>query len=346
MSQNVGETLGAILIGSCFAATLTGVVCTQTVYYFQSYPDDRPSTKLTVAVIWLLDFLHTIMVFSADWVWLIEHFDDLGFVNRIPWPLGVTVFLNAIITVIVHFFFAYKIYRLSKGNWLVVGPILVLAVTRLSLAIASCAEMLIYSTINEFVEKAAWVFTMGLLTSSILDVVITSSLIWYLDHARTGFMGMDRTVNRLCLYAVENGLLTSVTTVIALGCWLGMEHNLTSPAIYLILAKLYANSLLATLNSRKHIRECNRITCLSDRAQHAAVFGPTRGSTLKRSTGPVVAAQASEEKPSMRHGETVDIPLSPVQSQVTMRTDSVEIPSTSKMKAVVDVAYHRSFACP
>lgn len=34
-----------------------------------------------------------------------------------------------------------------------------------------------------------WLFTMGLVASSILDVVVTASLLWYLDHARTGFAG-------------------------------------------------------------------------------------------------------------------------------------------------------------
>lgn len=34
-----------------------------------------------------------------------------------------------------------------------------------------------------------WVFTMGLVASSVLDVITTSCLLWYLDGARTGFAG-------------------------------------------------------------------------------------------------------------------------------------------------------------
>ena len=98
--------------------SLTGVVATQTLYYFQSYPDDKPSTKLIVSLIliarhptypmigichlaspwkkppWclhlnglcrLLDFLHTIVIFATDWVWLVDHFGDFGIIDRIPW---------------------------------------------------------------------------------------------------------------------------------------------------------------------------------------------------------------------------------------------------------------------
>jgi hypothetical protein len=77
-----------------------------------------------------------------------------------------------------------------------------------------CFIRLVHPTFPEFVENAAvsrvspfhdraidstihssilslaqWIFTMGLVASSILDVVITLCLIWYLDRARTGFAG-------------------------------------------------------------------------------------------------------------------------------------------------------------
>ncbi|KAF9647016.1 hypothetical protein BDM02DRAFT_3117731 [Thelephora ganbajun] len=187
--HTVGNTLGAVLIGSGFAAVLTGVVATQAVYYFQHYQDDKPSGKLMVAVVWFLDILHTIMVFVSDWLWLIDHFGDAGASGWIPWSLGVTVILTAVVTIIVHAFFVFRIYGLSRGNWFVVSPILILAAIRLGLASASCANMLKYGNFAKFVDNAAWMFTMGLVTSSVLDVVTTSCLLWYLDNARTGFAG-------------------------------------------------------------------------------------------------------------------------------------------------------------
>ncbi|KAF9778874.1 hypothetical protein BJ322DRAFT_458089 [Thelephora terrestris] len=335
MSQDLRETLGAVLVGSACAATLTGVVGVQTTHYFQNYPGDKPLVKLMVAVVWLLDLLHTMMIFAADWTWLIDHFNDLGFVSQIPWSLGVTIVLTATVTIIVHFFFAYRIYCLSRGNWLVVGPIVALAVIRLSLASASCAEMLLHPTFSEFVKKAAWVFTMGLVASSTLDVVITSCLLWYLDHARTGFMGMDQIINTLCLYTVENGLLTSVAIVTSLGCWLGMQSNLVFLAIHFVLAKLYANSLLATLNGRKRLRERKRRTQLGNGTQ--LMFNLPMSPTLKHSTDHMEVLQVSEEKSSMRHDEEAGIPMSPIRSQITMEKVSVETASTSKMDSVIDI---------
>jgi len=331
MSLNdVRGTLGAVLVGSGFAAVLTGIVTTQTVYYFQHYQDDKPSSKLMVAVVWLLDVLHTVMVFVSDWLWLITHFGVVGISNWIPWSLGVTVVLTAMITVIVHSFLIFRIYGLSRGNWFVVGPILALAVIRLGLASTTCAKMLIYANFDEFVDNVAWVFTMGLVTSSVLDVVITSCLLWYLGNAKTGFAGMDQIVNTLSLYAVENGLLTSVAIVISLGFWLGMRDNLIFMAIHFVVAKLYANSLLATLNSRKNIRERNRATSFSEGPQSVAVFNIRRATTIKISTDHSGATRINGEKSPMRHSDEAHIPLSPIRSQAATEKDSMETATTSK----------------
>lgn len=334
MAPHLRSTLGAVLVGSGVASILTGVVGTQTVYYFQSYPEDKPSYKLMVTVVWFLDLLHTIMVFTADWSWLIEHFDEPGIADWIPWPLGITIVLTAMVTVITHAFFAFRIHRLSRGNWFVVGPILVLALSRLGFASTTCAKMLIYRSFEKFVDHAAWVFTMGLVASSILDIVVTGSLLWYLDHARSGFAGMDHIVNTLCRYTVENGLLTSVGIVISLGFWLGMRSNLVFMAIHFVLAKLYANSLLATLNNRRNIRE-RYGTSLSD---GALVFNLQRGHTLKRSTenaGGIQAIQVNKEVYTKRDEEAATT-LSQMQSQTETGKYSMDTGSTSKMKSAVE----------
>jgi len=233
----------------------------------------------------------------------------------------------------VHGFFAFRIHLLSKGNWFVVAPIVVLALARLGFASTTCSKMLIYKSFSMFIEHSAWVFTMGLVASSILDVVVTASLVWYLRHARSGFEGLDQIVNTLCRYTVENGLLTCVGIIISLGFWLGMRTNLVFMALHFVLAKLYANSLLATLNNRRHIRE----RCGTSMSDGAIVFNLQRGHTLKRSTehmGGVQAIQVNKEIYTKRDEET-GTTLSPMESQVE-RKYSMETASSSKLKEVME----------
>jgi hypothetical protein len=330
MSQHdVRATLGAILVGSGIASILTGVVTTQTVYYFQHYHDDKAQVKFMVVVVWLLDILHTSMIFASDWLWLIEHFGDPEISKWIPWSLGLTVVLTATITIIVHTFFVYRLYCLSKGNWFIVAPLLVLACLRLGFASTTCAKMLIYANFDKFVQNVSWVFTMGLVTSSVLDVITTSCLLWYLDKTRTGFAGMDQIVNTLSLYAVENGLLTTVAILISLGFWLGMKGNLVFMATHFVVAKLYANALLATLNSRKEIRGRHR-RAPSDGPQMGSAFTLRRPTMKRPSDFMGGGVQINVEKSVMKDDEEAGIILSPVRSHATLEKRSMDTFLTSK----------------
>jgi len=339
-THDVRGTLGSILTGSGLAAILTGIVTTQTIYYFQHYPDDKAPIKLMVVVVWFLDILHTIMIFASDWLWLIERFGAFQVADWIPWSLAITVILTAFVTIITHSFFAYRIFGLSKGNWFVVGPIMALATLRVGFASTTCAKMLIYRSFSKFVSEVSWVFTMGLVTSSILDVVITSCLLWYLRKARTGFAGMDQIINTLSLYAIENGLLTSVAIVISLGFWLGMrKDNLIFMAIHFVVAKLYANSLLAALNNRKQLRGHRGGSSMDG---PPLIFNLRRGTTLKRSMDQIGVqidreVQITREKSLMgRDEESAGMVLSPVRYQSEVEKGSMETSSTSKSRAIVE----------
>jgi len=140
---------------------------------------------------------------------------------------------------------------------------------------------------------------------------------------------MDQIVNTLSLYAIENGLLTSVAIVISLGCWLGMRHNLVFMAIHFVVGKLYANSLLAALNSRRRVRERTRATSLSDGPQLAGAFSIRRGATLKNSPDHVGAVHITVEKSFLRDDEETDIALSPIRSQTVIDKESMETTMTS-----------------
>jgi hypothetical protein len=57
-------------------------------------------------------------------------------------------------------------------------------------------------------------------------------------------------VNELLIWSIETGLMTSVASVAALICFHTMEFNYIWFAVYLPLANLYSNAVLASLNAR------------------------------------------------------------------------------------------------
>ncbi|KAL0961349.1 hypothetical protein HGRIS_006305 [Hohenbuehelia grisea] len=254
----IPDTLGALLVGGLIATAFSGVVTVQAFSYFKSYSNDPPRLKLLVFAVWMLDFCHAIFASISLWHYLITNFGRSDMISSIPWSLAITIALTAILTFLVHCFFVHRIFKISFGNWLITLPLGLLAVARLCFACLTTSQMIILDTLDEFVQKFHWSFTLGLALSSAIDVLITGSLCFFLSNNRKPASSLNLVIDTLMIYAFENGALTCAATVISMICWLAMPHNLIFMGLHFVISKLYANSLLATLNTRKALRSGSR----------------------------------------------------------------------------------------
>ncbi|KAI0714566.1 hypothetical protein C8Q76DRAFT_727190 [Earliella scabrosa] len=253
LHKQLAESMGAVLIGSLIALFLSGAVWMQVFLYWQLYPKDALRIKIMVMFVWLLDTLHSVMTITANWQYLIDDFGKWETIDHIEWSIAVSVALTASITFFVHCFFIHRIYSLSRGNWYITIPLVLLALVRLIAASISTSEMIDLESYEGFVTGYDFVFTIGLSTAASLDIFITAGLCYFLRRGRSGLGSMDKIIDSITLYTVENGMLTCVTTVVSLICWLTMPTNLIFLGLHFAISKLYANSFLATLNARKSL---------------------------------------------------------------------------------------------
>jgi len=93
--------------------------------------------------------------------------------------------------------------------------------------------------------------------SAVSDVLITGSLVVLLHWSRTGFRRSDTIINQLILFVVNTGMLTSCIAVGALVSITASPDTLIYVPFYFCIGRFYVNSLLATLNARKHIGRAN-----------------------------------------------------------------------------------------
>ncbi|KAG1759003.1 hypothetical protein EDD22DRAFT_826952 [Suillus occidentalis] len=96
----------------------------------------------------------------------------------------------------------------------------------------------------------------------------------YLDHVEAcvySFGSTIRIIDTLTLWTIRNGSMTSAAAIASLICWLAMPDNRTFLGLHFVIAKwdiigaVYANSLLATLNARQHIRNGKQHNSSCDR---------------------------------------------------------------------------------
>jgi hypothetical protein len=255
---DIKHSLGAILLGGLVSMGLSGALATQCFLYFRIYSGDSRKYKALVLFTWALDAVHSGLIAAAIWKYFVIGFGDKTKGDFIYIEVALTVAFTAVITWIVHLFFAYRVHRLSRGQWLCTVPIVLLAFGRVAAALTSTSEMGMIRSYSGFIDKAGWVFTLGLSFSCAIDIFITMAMCYHLRASRTGLQSSDHLIDMMILYSFENGALTSITTIVTLGCWLAMNDNLIFFGIHFSIAKLYAISLLLTLNTRHTIREAAR----------------------------------------------------------------------------------------
>ncbi|RPD54052.1 hypothetical protein L227DRAFT_512303 [Lentinus tigrinus ALCF2SS1-6] len=235
--SNLKTSLGALILGGMVCTGLTGVVAMQTTLYFRLFSKDSWSAKMKVrgrpALISMivLDLLHTFMVATANYMYFVSNFGESDVTD------------NAFC------FFVFRLFKLSKGNYWITAPIVSPSLHRHVLP-----RRIRLGSFYEFGVHYRWVFTLGLVLSCVVDFLITSGLCFYLRRSRTGTGRFDHILDSVTLYTVENGLLTSVTTVVSLIFWLAKPHVLVYLGLHFAISKLYANSFLASMNARKILR--------------------------------------------------------------------------------------------
>ncbi|KAJ7144780.1 hypothetical protein C8R43DRAFT_563911 [Mycena crocata] len=306
VSVDLPTTMGALLIGAFFAAVLTGVVNVQTLMYFRTYKSDPTGVRLLVFGVWGLDTLHTAFIWAGMWDYLIGSFGNTSKIDYIPWSISLTVILTvrrrsvswpekpahcskpqALVTFGVHCFFGHRILLLSKGNWFMASPVFLLALLRLVAASVSTWEMFHYKSYDLFKLHARWIFTLGLSVSSAVDVVITGLLFHLFQSSRPDAGNLNHVIDKLMLYAFETGSLTCIGTIVSMICWVAMSQNLIFLGLHFVIGKLYANSLLVTLNTRENIRRA-RSTSSGDRGP--VLYLDTRA---QKTSGPYFAGPSS-----------------------------------------------------
>ncbi|KAL0059966.1 hypothetical protein AAF712_013262 [Marasmius tenuissimus] len=143
------------------------------------------------------------------------------------------------------------------------------------------------------------------------DIVVAGSLCALLHESRTGIGKTNRIITSLMIYAVNRCLLTSFVAIVEVIVFVARPHELWFLGVDFVIGKqclpfgtVYANSLLASLNSRNMLRNQQGSGMMSTSIYISADSSdPSNASSGSRgSQGHAVLAL----KPMSRDGSTID----------------------------------------
>ncbi|KAN0118517.1 hypothetical protein V8E52_004940 [Russula decolorans] len=248
----ISNTIGAVVIGWGVSSLLFGMLCIQVWAYYIRYTNDSTSYKILVLSLWILEAFHQAFVGHIAWYYIVDNAGSLLVLLNPPiWTLSVQILLGALVGLIVKTCFGLRVWKFSRGNFLVTGFILGMALAQFVMAVLFTIRSfhLRVGQADEIKTLATTALSLGVTT----DIFTAASLSYFLHRMRTGYKRSDTLINRLIIYSVNTGSLTSVFSAAVLIAYNMMPDNLIFIALYFILSKLYANSCLATLNMRRFV---------------------------------------------------------------------------------------------
>ncbi|KAG2119080.1 uncharacterized protein F5147DRAFT_603244 [Suillus discolor] len=266
----VDNTFGAFLIGVVISAVLYGVTCVQTWYYFSRYFSDPWHHKLIVGAVFVSDSTHQALITHVVYTYLVTDFCNASDLEKIVWSLSVEILFNGFTGFMVQSFLAKRVYHLSNKNMIATVSVVFIVIAELVIVVIYVIKAVEFTTFTEVRQIKPLSMSVNAVAAA-GDILITVLLCTFLQRSRTGFRRSDTMINKLMLFTINTGLLTSVCAMMSFISIVVWPDTFIYSAFYFCMGRLYCNSLLAILNARKGIRRdgdaCNeQVSTLIERA--------------------------------------------------------------------------------
>ncbi|KAJ7347577.1 hypothetical protein DFH08DRAFT_1002557 [Mycena albidolilacea] len=303
MASPLDSTMGAWLVSLFLATILYGMGFIQTYLYFHWYTKDHWGVKAVVICLLICETLHITLYFCATYGALIDHFGDFDKLFVITWPDVVQLLAGYLSVFIVQMYFAHGIYaflhNMQGTNVSVVAfvsetlkvlanpkykimPIFITIFALLQIG-AGIAQTVIVAELGSFtlLSQTKRITTLQAASALVCDVLITACLCYTLDSQKSTIKSTNSILDTLKINAVNRGMLTAFAAALNIILFISIPNSFWFSLALIPSGKLYMNSMLATLNTREHIRQriqhdsvgCNSIS-LGNLSSHPS-SGPT-----------------------------------------------------------------------
>ncbi|KAJ7481635.1 hypothetical protein FB451DRAFT_133186 [Mycena latifolia] len=248
--------LGPWLIGSCIDIFLQGIICCQIFNYFAWYKEDTRILRIYVGGLAILSVLKSAQAFAIIWIQSIVYVGDIDgaiLLNYTTWWQAGNPMIVAAFELYVQTYFCYRLYVISK-QWPVVVPIVVVFI----FAFFSMILATYYITLGVSASSkiANW-FAAHLSSVFAADILMSFSTAYFLIKSKKNVLpqtvGLISALVRLTFQTAAPAAICAMFNLIFSQVYTGSE-NLISTAFNMALPKLYAVSMMWTLNARRTIR--------------------------------------------------------------------------------------------
>ncbi|KAK0497964.1 hypothetical protein EDD18DRAFT_1461917 [Armillaria luteobubalina] len=279
------DTMGALLICTVVSACFQGITVLCSWEYFVDHTKDRAIKKVIVTAVCFIDTLHQIFITHALYIYLVKGFSDPAIMMRLLWSFLSQILLAALQGLLCQGFFTWRVWVVSQKNKVLCAIIAALVVGNFVVALYYFGRSVHFKSLAELwqLKDIAELLVIGY-SANIVRVQQdprrhpNTSIVYHRvspfhalqkddpertvgrilirelgDVADIHSQRTDRLVDKFTLWVLTSGLLTSLVGIFCFITEVVWPHSLLSAAMYTILCRVYAVSVLTVLNSRMQL---------------------------------------------------------------------------------------------
>lgn len=248
------NTFGAWYIGQQVALLLVGASVVQSWVFLKNCGQDPVLLKAVVMILMVLQLVQGGLVAAGLYHFLVSSIGNPEALMSIPRTLYAEPFIAASIIALVQWFYAFRIFRLTKSIPLVCIVVL-LASAQLAMGSAAAAADLSQTETIVSSATAKNIACACLVADMVNDAIIAVTIVHFLRTHRTSVKSTESIMSSLTNYTLASGFTTFVGSCLVLSTFLAYPTSQIYSGISFVLPHLYTNSLLALLNARRSLRE-------------------------------------------------------------------------------------------
>ncbi|KAM5544673.1 hypothetical protein V8D89_001571 [Ganoderma adspersum] len=300
------NTFGAVLIGTFVGLMLYGITLHQSYRYFRMYPADLPILKFLVSFVLVLETVSSALSMHICYRYLVMNYFHPQALIGGEWSLNLFPVISGVTMVTTQSFFIRRVWILGRQYRYFLAVAVALCFVEMGFFIAATIKAFTIPTFKEY-EHATWLVSTGSTMAVSSDVMITAMLIFALRRSRTGIKRTDSMLDVMIMYSINTGLLTGIANLGSLLFAFLQPGTLIWAGVGIPGVKMYANTLMAALNSRRSL-------AAKGSGSNMSPFGVSR-----------VPDSLDKDKsmPRFSHPKTHHIEEWQVKSESTAQTDSV-----------------------
>ncbi|KAJ7624070.1 hypothetical protein DFH06DRAFT_1230318 [Mycena polygramma] len=251
------DTFAAAAIGAMLSMGIYGLTTSQTYFYYSEYPHDKPWTKALIAALWALNTVHSALLIHMVYHYyrILSVLNVVGLSGNV-WSLPMSMVVHLMMTGLVIAYFLNVIFQCSKPSlrWWLLVPNVVAILMYTGFGIETIIDLFKTPTLMALAAYTEVAFLPMAATKTAADTMMAGSLCFVLFDQRTGFRRTNSLIYTLIVYAINRCLLTAGMALVVLVMIALRPNAMIYVGPQFLIPGLYANALLASLNSRHRIQ--------------------------------------------------------------------------------------------